>query len=313
MKKFIYLFTIICTSVVLIAGCGGSSSSGSSDPLGDTGIPTTTTFTVAVDVPNAFQQVVMRDMSLPERMLNFVLPGAYAVDGSSLTADNFAVTIVDPDGKVVEVVEIAVENISQNADGTWEIIVPGDTRFDCLVVVDINEPITLTVGNPLPADTVYAPTTAAGIDIDVASTAAYQEFLASLPETITSFAGYDKLSVDEIEEIINLAQEVALPAISQGQTLEQYLATVSLLVQNVVKQSVELAINSTDTTGTVASMLQGGGVHWAGGSLDYNNNTFSYEFNGEYSIIQEGGETIYQWNGTTFVEGSLNNEDILLD
>jgi len=275
-----------------ISACGGGSSS--STPVS----PTATTYTVAVSVPDAFSTTTVsnHNPSLKDQLLNFILPGAYAVDGNDLSADNFAVTIVDPNGNVTEIVEVAAENISQNPDGTWEISVPGDPRLDCIIIADISKPATVTVGSPVPPDVVFAPTTAPTVDIDIQSTAAYQEFLATLPATVTTFAELTNISVDEVENIVNKAQEVVLPSITPGQTLEEYVQTAIVTVQDVIAAEVEIATNST--AGTLSEALTTG-IHWFDAFI-FSDGTFDFVDYIEYGILTSTGEEFYESTGGAF-------------
>ncbi|RKZ58502.1 MAG: hypothetical protein DRQ44_14630, partial [Gammaproteobacteria bacterium] len=299
---------ILAVTPLLLAmyGCSGGSSTADVIPAADK-----TTYNVAVSVPDALvppQTAMLRNQSLSEKLMGFFLSNAYALDGNDLTAANFAVTIVDINGNVVEVVEVAASDISQNPDGSWEISVPGDPRLDCVIVADLDSPVSVTVGSPLPADVVYAPTTAPTIDIDIQSTAAYQGFLNNLPATVTSFAELTDISVAEVEAIINSAQTVELPPIQLGQTLDQYVQTAIAVVEEVIVAEVNAAVSST--TGNLADATTNG-IYWFESEIS-NDGTYDYIDYIEYGVLQEGvNEAMYQHNGTEFVPSPVEGDTYL--
>lgn len=251
----------------------------------------TTAFTVDVQAPDSLQTA-----SISEKFQQFFIASAYAVDGSDLSSQNFAVTVVDADGNVVEIVELTEDNISQNPDGTWEIIVPGDPRFDCLIVVDINQPISVTVGSPLPANTIFAPTTEPDIEVDIASTVAFNEFIDSIPEgqTFESF-GLDienPADVQAVEAMVaNIQENFEDLMESQGidintlGSIDDAIAAAETLVAEIIAQEVE-NLQNADTTSTMASIMSNDdGFYWFEAEYD---SPYGYEYV-EYGHIPATG------------------------
>lgn len=282
-----------------VSACGGSSSDSGPTPTG-------TTYTVAVSVPDALSPVPVvanHEQSIKEQILGFIMPGAYAVDGNDLSAENFAVSIVDPTGYIVEVIDIPANKISKNTDGTWEISIPGDPRFDRILVVDVSKPVEVFVDNLIPSGVVYAPMTSTTIDIDIQSTAAYQEFLLNLSATISNFADLTNISTEEVENIINIAQQVVLPSIIDGQTLEQYIQTAVTAVEAVIAEQIAIAETSTTTSGNLGTAAAAGGIYWF-------EDTVQVSFSApdlEYGIITQGtAEQVYNFNGTDFIPSAAD-------
>jgi len=303
-----------------VAACGGGSSSGgSSDPVTD---PVTeansTTFNVAVDAPDSLQQVAALDWE--QKISRFFFPAAMAVDGDDLSAENFTVVVVDAEGNVVEEVTISAENISKNPDGTWEISVPGDPRLDCLVVVDINKPVEITVGSGIPSDALYAPTTAVEIDVDVASTAAYQNFieeLAATPGQTFEDLGLDVDNPDDVaavEAVVEKVQQVFEELISEGSldltvgSLEQMLAAADAKVEEIIEQEISNIVNAT--TGTAAELMSSGGLFWYDGEFEHVGDTTDLDVDelerGHLSAT--GVETFTEYNYNDSARGWADTE-----
>lgn len=204
---------------------------------------------------------------------------AYALEGDDgVAANNFAVTVVNPDGTVAMVVPLTettaagVEAVlatlpanegviyKDEVNGTWEVNVPGIPRADCLVIVDPTQPISVFQDQSLPPSTLFAPTTIPAsegvLDIDIGSTVAYQGFLADVFETLESNANASfadaGIDVDDpasvaiidafVDDVQQLVEEMELPAAEPGQTIEDYLTAV---VEPAVSAAVVLQVDAT--------------------------------------------------------------------
>lgn len=257
--KFVGLMCL----VLGVSACGGGGGGTTTPPLEKT-------YTVAVSVPDV--------LSPPP------------VD------ENFAVAIVDPAGNILEVVDVPADKITKNIDGTWQITIPGDLRFDRIIMVDMAKPVEVFVGSPIPSGVVYAPTTALSIDIDILSTAGYQEFLLYQSSTISTFADLTNISIDEVENIINTAQEVVLPSISVDQTLDEYIQVAAAAVVEVIATEIAIAEVSdpTSTAGGLDEAVAAGGIYWFGGPAD------SFIPGLEYGVITDGlVEQVFNFDGTS--------------
>jgi len=275
--KNIHNVFLASTLSVLISGCILEKDSDDDN----TPTNTTTTYNVTVDQP------VLQKTGIRNKI------GAR----DTLTADNFEVAIVDPDGNVVEIVNITSDNISTNPDGSYEISVPGNPRLDCVIVADLSGPISITVGNPLPPTVLFAPTTAIDVDIDVQSTLAYQNFI----DTVSSF---DDFTVEEVEDIVNEVQQIELSDPEPGQTLEEYLTAVEEQVTATIESSVEIA--KTGEKGDLNALLE------QGGGFQFEVKIGQYDVEFAYSMYHINGTTnifngdYYFHNGVDFV---LDDED----
>ncbi|WP_370979453.1 hypothetical protein [Agaribacterium sp. ZY112] len=298
---------LLLSSVIALAAC--SSSDGDDDTTttatGDGGdaAGTSTTFTIAVEAPDSLLDP--QTASIWQKISNFVLPSAYALDGSDLAPENFAVTIVDTAGNVVEVVEVPAENIFQNPDGTWSIQLPGDPRLDCVIAVDVNGSPQVVVGSPLPSETLQAPTLSEDIDVDIASTVAFQSFIESLEDdgagAGVSFADID-IDVDDTDELaaveqLVLAVEAAVEELleegavdaSDFTSLETFFTEVESLVEEVIEQ--EIANLESSVTDTLADNLNGGGgLYWWWTDLEDD------EIEIERGVVDASGETIFYYD-----------------
>ncbi|WP_028117948.1 hypothetical protein [Ferrimonas senticii] len=244
-------------AAILLSGCSGGGSNSAPETIGGGSAPpppTTTAFEVTLDAPDNLLTSQQWHWS------DALLARAYAIDGNDIEAENIAVAVVDSAGNVVEVVDIPSESlVRDDATGTWTVEIPGDPRFDCVVLFDLDGVPTLTVGQPLPDDAIYAPTTAVSINADIASTAAYQQFLESIEEGL-SFAdlGLDPTNaadVEQVEALVNEVQQQFTNLLSDnGINLSGYSSVAELMVaiDGVVDEVVEQAVADMDGSAEIS-------------------------------------------------------------
>lgn len=259
---------LVLSFSLIVSGCGGSS---------DTDTPDTTNsgrslFTVTVNNPVSQNRIKHSNRAL--------------------TQENFEVAVVDESGIVIEVVSITSENIIDFGNGSYGIYVPGNPRLDCVIVADISGTITVTVGNPLPANSLYAPTTTLDVDIDVQSTLAYQNFL----ETVTSFSDYTN---EDVENLINQIQEIDVLLPVLGQTLEEYLAVVEQQVSLAIDLEIQIINNAV--VGDLAALLETDGAYDLEVSYSQFGSDVSYSHFFADSELSEFTVEDYYFNGITFV------------
>ena len=293
-------------ATVITTGCGGGGGSSSKpaaavpadDPI------SSTSYSVAISAPDSLIAAV--NPTLPQQIQQWLTAPAYALDGDDLNAGNFAVTVVDTAGNIVEIVELTAENISKNPDGTWEITVPGDPRLDCLIVVDINSPITLSIGSPLPDDALFTPTTRADIEVDIATTAAYQNFLETLDDEATfASLGFDKddpEALASVETMIADVQETYQELIDNGLSpssftnVEDLLADIDATVEAIVQVAIDDVQNQV-ADATLADLFasNGTGLFW-----------YEFEEDGDETTFEKGQlaapdtDDIYELDTATF-------------
>lgn len=260
--KFTPLIVLLSAA---LSGCFSSNSSDSDDDTSSPGGPgspsdsaTSTTYEVDVDTtldPSTRSQLNPRLRS------------------NALSEDSFSVIVVNTAGVVQEVVEIASENITQNPDGTWEISVPGDPRLDCLIVTDPTGTLTISVGNDIDndfPDALFAPTTQANIEIDIASTAAYQNFLENIDDNIDfSAAGFsvnDAEALEKVNDIVEEVKEIVEQLVISGDIdfsnltdISEALAKIDEKVEDIVKTEVDNAESEIDAIAFTTLFTQGGG------------------------------------------------------
>lgn len=262
----------------------------------------TTSFNVTVIAPNL-------------RADNSVQPVAvFSAQSNSLAPENFAVTVVDTSGKVVEVVELTSDNLIRNDDGSWTIVLPGNPQLNCLVVVDLNKPIVITPQQPLPPEVIFAPTVAAELEVSIESTAAYQAFLDLLADD-QSFAdlGFDITDAESlalVEQLLAQIQETYARLIDSGSfdpqafsSVDDVLARIEAQVATIVEQEIASSQNTSDSQ--LADALA------ASQSL--------YEFEGQlpdspaYAKLNETEEVRFNLTGSSFeIERYQDNDGNLL-
>ena len=294
-------------AAIITTGCGGGGSSHSDAPTTTPPVDdatSSTTYSIAVSAPDSLISAI--HPTLPQQIQHWLTTPAYALDGDDLDASNFAVTVVDTAGNIVEIVELTAENISKNPDGTWEISVPGDPRLDCLIVVDIDSPIEIAVGGTLPGDALFTPTTTADLAIDIASTAAYQNFLETLDDESSfaaqGFATSDAAALAAVETLIADVQETYQELIDSGLNPDGFTTVESLLaeIETTVDTMVQVAIDDVQnqvSDATLADLFTSGGsgLFW-----------YDFEQEGSDFIFEKGQlaapntDTFYELDTATF-------------
>ena len=266
MTRIVSYFILL--SSLIVSGCGGS---------GDTDATDTT------NSGRSLFKVTVNDPVSQKKLTR---------SNHALTENNFEVAVVDVNGIVIEVVTITSENIIDFGNGSYGIYVPGNPRLDCVIVADISGTITVTVGNPLPANALYAPTTTLDVDIDVQSTLAYQSFL----ETVTSFSDYTN---EEVDNLINQIQEINVQLPQFGQTLEEYLALVELQVSLAIDLEIQIINNAV--VGDLAALLEADGAYDLEVYYSQFGSDVSYSHFVADSVLSELTVENYFFNGTSFV------------
>ena len=197
--------------------------------------------------------------------------GQALADEQSVPRENLAVVIVDVAGNVLETIPLDETNSTQNEDGSWTLNIPGYPRLDCVVIANLNGPITLVDGDSLfdlYPDALLSPTTGENLDVGLATTAAYQELLDGLGGEGT-FASLnvdvnDPAQLTAIQSLISTIAEVLddqsfIGATSISEALQQVQSQVAAIVQ-VEVTNIQNQVDAT--TNTLASGLQAGGIFW---------------------------------------------------
>ncbi|BDY04626.1 hypothetical protein [Ferrimonas sp. YFM] len=309
MRTRLLLSSLMLAMSTALVGCGSDSdpapqtedpgNPGPSDPPA----PQLTTFNVSLSAPDALV-AMQRTKRLAPGFADALLSKAWAVDASDIPAEGIALVVVDSNGVVLERVTLTEENLSYNEDnGTWEISIDGDPRLDCIVLFDLDGEITVEVGQPVPDDTLYAPTTSLDVDVDLASTAAYQQLLSSIAEDLSfEDVGIDPTDPDavaELEQVINELQEQFDELVTEGNiNLDGYSDVAELLaaVETIVEEVVEsgLADLAGESAATLAAeFAEGGtGVTWFE-SWSWEDG-YGYELEMEYGRLTPVTDAFYE-------------------
>lgn len=221
----------------------------------------------------------------------------------SVPRENLAVVIVDVAGNVLETIPLDETNSTQNLDGSWTLNIPGYPRLDCVVIANLNGPVTLVDGDSLfdlYPDALLSPTTNENLEVGLAATAAYQELLDGLGGEGT----FDSLDVDvndpaQLSAIQSLIETIAEVLDDQtfigADSIADALAEVQAQVAEIVQVEVTNIQNQVDAeTNTLATGLQNGGIFWFEG---YQADEIYY---GGFSALNTPEQEQY-YNGTEFV------------
>ena len=251
------------SSVVSSASSSQESSSSSSAPA-----EVSTQYTVRVNSPLVSDEEVVQSWS--EKLLNFFVADALAEE-QSVPRENLAVVIVDVAGNVLETIPLDETNSTQNPDGSWTLNIPGYPRLDCVVIANLNGPITLVNTDnlfDLYPNALLSPTTSENLEVGLAATAAYQQLLDGLGGEGT----FDSLGVNvndpsqltAIQSLIETIAEVLNDqAFIGAESIAEALAAVQAQVAAIVQVEVTNIQNQVDPAqNTLATGLQNGGIYW---------------------------------------------------
>ncbi|GAA3925429.1 hypothetical protein [Litoribacillus peritrichatus] len=293
-----------------LAGCGSDSDSSSSTTVTPT-TASSTAFTVSLaDAPDSVASAAF-DWTNP---LSLLMPKAYAAK-TGLDLSNFSVVVVDADGNVVETVDAEDLVIEELGNGRYEITVPGSEQLNCLIAVNLDGPLVIQVGDDITeTNSLFAPTTAKEIDLDLESTVAYQQFL----KTVDDFDDYDvddPAQVAAIEELINNVEQ-QLEALDLETLLDDANTSLADLlgddealqlqieqtVGNIIEEQIDQIADATATS--IADLVNSGGLNWFEADVDVefsqNNAPYSFDFDDleveRGTISATGTELFYEYD-----------------
>lgn len=258
----------VAPSSTPVSSSEASSSALSSTPQSSSSssiaVGVTTTFHVSITPPQ------LNGGSLTKSGRNVV--AKKAAQDEALPLNQLAVVIVDVSGEVIETIPLVEgENATQNPDGTWTLNIPGYPRLDCVVIANLNGPITLIDGDSLfdlYPNALLSPTTTENLEVGLAATAAYQNLLDGLGGEGT----FESLDLDvndpvQLSAIQNLIQAIADVLDDQtfigATSVADALAEVQQQVAGIVQVEVTNIQTQVDPTATTLAMgLQAGGIFW---------------------------------------------------
>lgn len=309
----------------------GSVSSGT-----DTVATTTTNF--SVDLSNAGPLVASTGFDW-KNPLQTLIPKAFA-DTDDLNLENFQIVIVDGDGNVTETIDaedIIFENLG---NGQYELIVPGRPQLNCLIAVNLNEPLVIQAGESIAdAGALFTPTTEEELEIDLESTVAFQQFLESIESDAFDEGGtYDVTdpaqvaAVDEIlDNVVEALEDLDLEDIltsaggldvllneiaaeddgtedSSGSWQETLNNAIETIVEEVIEEEIANIVNATETT--ITDLVEGGGLYFFEADVDEEYDDASreseVEIEAEYFVVTTSGESIFVYDDD---EGEFVEED----
>jgi hypothetical protein len=186
-----------------------------------------------------------------ESMVDFVVPKAHA----ALTEQNIQVAIVDASGKVLSIVT-PKEAPVQEADGSYSIVLEGGERLDCVILISLDGPNTVQVGETIDSEKyLFTPAVESEdvFDIDLTSTVAFGLFL----DEVESF---ENITAGEVDRLIDGAQALveengisAESAEALEAALEESISTFIQTETAAATQTDETATEEEPSTGSIES------------------------------------------------------------
>jgi hypothetical protein len=233
--SFLTRSLILGTSLAL-SGCGSSSDSKVSvDPKVSA---LTSRFEFKVTNPADGQLASNALGQSVKQLLGMIIPTAHAALGDQ----NIQVAIVDFNGVVTQLVT-PKEPLKQEADGTYVVILEGGVRLDCVILVTLNDPSNIKVGDRIDdSGALYTPTvdTAEPLDIDLASTVAFDLFIKEVES-------FENITPKEVDRLIERAQEIVKNSGITAATTEALTELISAEITSFVKTEILLAELSDET------------------------------------------------------------------
>lgn len=260
MKTFYPLLLVLLTSLFL-AGCnsdddpapvtnpgtGGSGGGGGGGGTG--GDETTTTYGLAVEVPEEIQVAINDSLNPLSWMMQSAVAADVAVEGLNL--DNFEVRLFDPDGdgldgdndfEVIDAADLALEDLG---NGEYELSVPGQPSVR-VVIVTLLTTTGAGAGNTLELQVPATRASSGGaLRMNYASTAATRQYIAQAVET----GGFNEnLDVDEVSNLIDRVAErvasVPLPPDTDLSNPDAVFAALDRAASDLVRAQVRIATSN---------------------------------------------------------------------
>lgn len=247
---------ITATSLVslALAGCGGGGSSssgggsaGGSDGGGEGGggTPSTqTTFNVTVDDGKGGGSIVYAgEPDWLERIAGLVIPTAWAEPVGQLDPSQFTIQIIGEP----EPLDPSEYTVTDLGGGAYQVVVPGDPRFDCYIATDLDGDGTVDL---------RAPTVNENLSIDPAS-----EFVTRLVEQ--NAARFNDFGVDEVAQILADVQtavagnEELAATLGSATTVEEALTAIETELGTITEQLFDTAAATASPEETDLAALAG--------------------------------------------------------
>lgn len=263
MKTIIKLKIYALAFVFSLSACGGG---GGSSPEGGDSSTTKTTYNITLD------NVTQPTAGAPA-------PAAIAVT-TDITS-NFKVAIVSADGIVQET--LTPESITQQTNGSFDLVLAGGLRLDCVIVFNESTAPIITVGETLPLDALLAPTVSLSLSLDFVTTESYLELLRLIPDNLNlqTGSGYTEA---QIQQVFTQVKDTYYDA-SSNQTPDQIIS--------LTKRELEI-VSQGDTTYALASLYNSGGYLNELSGFDPVDLSWT-----SYRELQSTGTLEYSWNTQT--------------
>ncbi|HBC57644.1 MAG TPA: hypothetical protein DCZ03_10815 [Gammaproteobacteria bacterium] len=310
-KTVIFSFAVM---TLLIAGCGGGggSSSGATSSSDNPEIaPINSFFSVSVVTPNELSLAYLPNennhLLSKGNLSDLFISSAHAVVHDNLLESQFQFARVNSAGMVLELFRPL--SWIQAVDGTYEIGLPIEQRLDVVIAVRLDNQPALQVGQFIPEAVLLSPAIDNIVDIDLASTVVYQNFLDMVDDSVelSTGSGFDK---EQLKELVTRLQQSWQPDLQSGKNLSDLITTLKAQTKPIVyrhaKQVTEAQI------GNLAVLVSEQGASWfAAAEQEYETSwvhgTFHFDPQGEMTLEEKE-----IWDGLGFTPFDPIGRDELL-
>jgi len=238
-KKALLATTITAALATNLTACGGGGKK-KKDPAPTSPNPVTThDFRLTISSPSELISSLQQAPSfeaIAKAVSQLIIASAHANDSSLL--DYIQIVMIDTDGKVTSTV--TPQSLTLDAENIYHLSLLEQASVNLVAVVGTSEYPNLEVGDSLnPTTEIFIPLVdnSAIINIDLASSLAYLEFLSNV-------SSFDNISNAELDNIIEQMQETLDELDIQASTLEELINEVA----NAISLKTQLATKLADKT-----------------------------------------------------------------
>ncbi len=302
---------------LLLAACGGgggSSSSGvTSTPEVPESDPVSSFFSVSVVTPN--ELVLAQNSNFNKRLptlsevFQIFVERSHAAVHNDLLESQFQFALVNSAGMVIELYRPI--SWSQAVDGTYEIELPIEQRLDLVIAVRLSNQPALQIGQFIPDAVLLSPAIDEIVDIDLASTVAYQNFLELVDDSaeLATDSGFNK---EQLKELVIRLQQSWQPELVSGASLSEMIRHLKEHTKPIVYRHAKQVTDAK--VADLAALVSGPGASWFVAAEEENDISWvhgTYQFSPQQAMTLEEKEI---WDGLAFTPfDPIGREEFLLN
>ncbi|MGF1723883.1 hydrogenase expression protein HypA [Photobacterium nomapromontoriensis] len=300
MRRYLGCYLLAACSLILTA-CGGGSEEATA--IAGPAAPTSTTFTVSVDLPATMRLAHKPSFSLISK--------AYADAQKNLSEHNFAAVWLDDKGKIFQSIDIT--RWESLGDGNYVIDAGTKTRINAVLLVDTSGVPEFTLGEPLPEGLYMTPLANERLAITLESSLTYYALAQRIVKNENWGVFTEVFEKAPRGRVLFAWQDINNMAIDIRDTLFPKLGLEGLTLKDLMTLSIVQSMTNgrveryfTEESAAIAdiqAILNDG--YWQVGSYEGNNGNGiladSTQFDGSQTQVTE-----YRWEKSDDADINLN-------